>query len=262
MAHTTVLPLDWEVPQVFHDRLGDGPGRQRVMESAGHLLLITHRPPGANDNGRSGRYFWRDPAGAWRSSDLGAGKEALLKHLGQYTDAVRRLDKLEEHAQSSEEYFQVISELAPLLRATRNLHQALQQAREMVGNDRILINLRDRAYELEREAELLYNEAKNELDFLIAHRAEQQAASSHRMAVSAHRLNILAAFFFPMVTLATIFSTSLEHGIEKLYVPIPFFALIALGLLLGLILNRFVNVAPEPKRRRDHGAEPRIPRQP
>ena len=71
----------------------------------------------------------------------------------------------------------------------------LQEARKLVPDDRDLINLRDRAYEIERTADLLYNTAKNAMDFTIAVRAEEESRASRRMAVSAHRLNILAAFF-------------------------------------------------------------------
>jgi len=186
------------------------------------------------------------------STDLGKGHSALLKHVDEFSDAINKLAKSEADAQTSEDYFLVISELSPLLRATRNLHKVMQEAREASGNDKAMINLRDKAYELEREAELLLSESKHELDFLIAQRTEQQAASSHKMAISAHRLNILAAFFFPMVTLATIFGTQLLHGYEDKFAPYPFLGMIAVGLALGLALNAFVNVsvAPKPRNRR------------
>ncbi len=257
----SILPLSWDVPQIFRDRLGDAPGRQRLMQADGHLLLVTHRVPTPKNTQRAGRYFWRDAQKNWHSSDLGPGTEALRKHLAEYADAISRLETTEAQAQTSEEYFHVISQLAPLLRATRNLHLLLQQAREVSGNDRTIINYRDQAYELERTTELLYNEAKNELDFLIAQRSEQQAASSHKMATSAHRLNVLAAFFFPMVTLATIFSTQLRHGLEELYVPIPFVVMLGVGLCLGIGLNWFVNLPIAPKPRKRHGADEPIPRE-
>ncbi|PQO30597.1 hypothetical protein C5Y96_14095 [Blastopirellula marina] len=262
MSTASPLPMSWEVPQIFHQRLGDGPGRQRVMQADGHLLIVTHRPPRHGERVRGGRYFWRNPAGTLQSSDLGQGPSSMIKHLEEYNAAIAKLEKAENDAQSSEEYFRVISELGPLLRATRNLHSTLQSARELSGNDRTMINFRDRSYDLERSAELLYNEAKNELDFLIAQRTEQQAASSHRMAVSAHRLNILAAFFFPMVTLATIFGSSLQHGWETANAPVPFFTMLIVGFVLGLLLNWFINVPVSPKPRTRHGADARIPRTP
>ncbi|MBA2117204.1 hypothetical protein [Bremerella alba] len=262
MSTASPLPMNWELPQIFHERLGDGPGRQRVMQAEGHLLIVTHRPPRHNERVRAGRFFWRNPAGALQSSDLGQGPSSMIKHLEEYHAAIAKLEKAEADAQSSEEYFRVISELGPLLRATRNLQSTLQTARELSGNDRTMINFRDRSYELERSAELLYNESKNELDFLIAQRTEQQAASSHRMAVSAHRLNILAAMFFPMVTLATIFGSSLKHGWETAGAPLPFIGMLIVGLALGFMLNWFINVPVEPKQRKRHGADAKIPRTP
>jgi hypothetical protein len=65
----------------------------------------------------------------------------------------------------------------------------LQEARDGVGDDKDLISLRDRAYELEREAELLDGDAKNGLDFCVARRAEEQAESSARIEKASHRLN-------------------------------------------------------------------------
>ncbi len=262
MSTASVLPLSWEVPEIFRQRLGDGPGRQRVMQADGHVLLVTHRPPRQGERVRSGRYFWRTPEGKWISSDLGQGPTAMLKHLEEYTTEINKLEKAEADAQSSEDYFRVISELSPLLRATRNLHNTMQKARELIGNDRAAINYRDRAYELERSAELLFNEAKNELDFLIAQRTEQQAASSHRMAISAYRLNILAAFFFPVVTLATIFGTSMRHGFETLSPPVPFLTMVFIGIILGIVLIVFVNMPVEPKPRKRRGADERIRRTP
>ncbi|MEW4453259.1 hypothetical protein AB1L30_11325 [Bremerella sp. JC817] len=262
MATPSILPMSWEVPEILRQRLGDGPGRQRVMEANGHLLLVVHRPPKLGDRIRSGRYFWRSPEGKWISSDLGQGPSAMLKHLDEYTVAIERLEKAENDAQSSEDYFRVISELAPLLRATRNLHATLQKARELSGNDRLMINYRDRSYELERSAELLYNESKNELDFLIAQRSEQQAASSHRMSVSAHRLNILVALFFPIATLATVFGSSLRHGFETANAPYPFLTMLVVGFLLGLFLNWFINVPIDPKPRKRPGVDARVPRSP
>ena len=41
----SVLPYDWDVPEVFRKRLGEGAGRQRCMTADGHLLLVLHQPP-------------------------------------------------------------------------------------------------------------------------------------------------------------------------------------------------------------------------
>ena len=81
------------------------------------------------------------------------------------------------------------------------MYDALQEARDVAGGDRPLIVARDQAYDLTRRAELLHEDLKNGLDFAIAWQAEQQAEHSHQMSVAAYRLNILAAFFFPIATL-------------------------------------------------------------
>lgn len=263
MNTKSILPAIWDVPEVFRRRLGDQAGRQRVMESDGHLLIVLHQPPKPGEKNRIGRYFWRDAKGDWNSSDVGSGDGALERHLAQYAAAIDRLEKSEEEAEGSAAYFQVISDLSPLLRATRNLHQVMQEARELGDNHKVLINARDRAYELERKAELLYNEAKNELDFAIAQQTERQADASHRMSISAHRLNVLAAFFFPIVTLATVMGAGLNHGFENWHAPWPFVAMSGVGLLLGCILWAFVSSPKElAKRTRPGDGEVRPSREP
>lgn len=237
---TELIPPLWQVPQVFRDRMGEQVGRQRAMVADGHLLLVLHAPPEPNENQRHGRLFWRDAEGQWTSKDRGTGINALNKHLDEYEELVASLDRLEEQATTSSEYFAILERLSPVHRAATNLHRVLQEARQTCPDFRELINLRDRAYGIERTAELLLAEVKNALDVLVAKRAEEQSVASHRMSVSAHRLNMLAAFFFPIATLASIFGANLRHGWEDTWPPIPMLAVLGLGLLLGGILTMFV----------------------
>ena len=142
-----------------------------------------------------------------------------------------------------EDFFELIRKLGPLTRTTRNLHAALQKARETQREDRLLINWRDEAYALVRRVELLQADVKNALDFEIAQQAEAQAEASHQMAVSAHRLNVLAAFFFPLATLSAIFRMKLEHGMEnwdKAHQPWTLLGVLGVGLLLGFGLTLMV----------------------
>jgi hypothetical protein len=239
MAADLIPPL-WKVPQVFRDRMGEQVGRQRSMVADGHLLLVLHAPPKPNENQRHGRFFWRDAEGQWTSKDRGTGINALNKHLEEYEELIAALDRLEEKATTSGEYFTILEQLSPVQRTATNLHRVLQEAREECPEFRELINLRDRAYGLERTAELLLAEVKNALDVLVAKRAEEHAVSSHRMSVSAHRLNVLAALFFPLATLMTIFGANLRHGWEDTWPPIPMLIVLGLGLALGGILTVFV----------------------
>jgi Mg2+ and Co2+ transporter CorA len=212
------------------------------MFADGHLLLVLHLPPSPDDAEREGRFIWRKPDGSWTSNDLGSGFNVVNKHLDAFSEAIDKCDEQEEQATNAEQYFAVMERLAPIHRAARHLHQVMQEARHMVPADREIINFRDRAYDIERRAELLQTETKNSLDLLMAKQAEVQAQASHRLAVASHRLNLLAAFFFPLATLSAILGTNLRHGFEDYPPPVPILILAGVGLLMGIILTRFVSV--------------------
>jgi hypothetical protein len=240
------LPPDWQVPEVFAQRLGDTAGRQRVMAAEGHLLLILHEPPGADSAERAGRLFWRDPEGEWRAKGLGDGPQALRRHLGEFAERVDKLEARWQAASTAEDYYSLLRTIAPLHRTIRHLHATLQQARELAPPDRDLINLRDQAGEIERAIELVHGDARNGLDFTIAHQAEQQAQRTYDMAVAAHRLNLLAAVFFPVATLSALFGMNLAHGLDDWNSPAAFWGVLLLGLVCGLVLARVIARKPAP----------------
>lgn len=237
---TSVLPGTWQIPDKIRNRLGSGVGRQRAMFHDGHLLLVLHAPPKPDDSERQGRYLWRNPDGQWVSKDLGSGIQALGRHIEEYEVVIQKLDELESTATTSDEYFSILEQMAPVFRSARHLHQVLQEARKMCPDDQNILNMRDRAYGIERNAELLYQEAKNALDFAVVKRMEEQAESNRYMELTAHRLNMLVAFFFPIATLTAIFGVNLDHGYEHAHAPYLFLGTIGVGLLLGLILTLFV----------------------
>jgi Mg2+ and Co2+ transporter CorA len=244
MQQKSILPPSWEVPQEFRDRLGSSVGRQRAMFADDHLLLVLHAPPKPNDEDREGRFFWRKPDGTWVSNTLGAGPTALMKHVEEYDARIESLDSQAEQARSSADHFAVIEALSPLQRAARNLHAVLQEARKLCPEDRGVIDVRDQAYTIERTAELLSSHARSALDFAIARRAEEQAQSSRHMANAAHRLNLLAAFFFPLATLCAIFGMDVQHDLDNVQPPFLFFGIILAGLLFGVVLTVIVMRRP------------------
>jgi hypothetical protein len=248
MVPKSPLPASWELPAEFRARVGEKTGRQRAMLAEGHLLLVVHRLPRKNETDRAGRFLWRKPDSTWLSSDLGPGAGALAKHLTEYAEVVERYDQLQDNAVGLDDYQAIIEGLSPIHRTIRNLHAALQDAREKVPDDRDLINARDRVYELERAAELLVGDARNDIQYLTAKRAEEQAEAAHRIAVSGHRLNLLAAFFFPIATLTAIFGTNLSHPLEK-YVSPPwaFLGVIGTGVVLGMLLAMYLLTSSLPK---------------
>ncbi|MFQ5731621.1 MAG: hypothetical protein ACE5KM_06685 [Planctomycetaceae bacterium] len=246
MDYPSLLPAAWNVPEVFRKRLGRLVGRQRAMSADGHLLLILHTPPGPEDAARTGRFFWRQPDGVWKSNVFGRGPGALAKHLDEYRQLIDDLEAQDEAANSAQDYFDVIYRIDPIHRAARNMHAALQQARELAPESREIINDRDRAYQLERSAELLHRDARNGMEMQVARRAEEQAAGTVQMTVSAHRLNVLAAFFFPIITLCTVFGVNVKHGLEEVAPPWPLLGILAAGLLLGVVLKAWITAAPKP----------------
>jgi hypothetical protein len=240
---STLLPADWNLPDKLRDRLGTSAGRQRVLIEDEHLLIVLHAVPGADEIGRRGRFFWRDPAGNWRTAAMTDRVASLDDHLDEYRRAIEQLEQAEDAARKARDYFELLDRLTPLVRATRNMYAVLQLAREAVNDERELIVIRDQASDLTRRVELLQEDSRNGLEFAIAWQAEQQAETTYQMSVAAHRLNLLVAFFFPIATIMAIFGTSLKNGFEtwdQTNGPLPLVALIAAGLLAGVILTRFV----------------------
>ncbi len=234
---TSMIPPTWDVPATFRSRLGNSVGRQRSMLADGHLLLVLHAPPQPDQDDRQGRFFWRKPDGNWVSDQLGGGPSAVNRHLEEYDQLIDRLEIQEQHAKNARDYFEVMEALTPLHRAAGNLYLALQEARKQCPEAREVIDMRDRAYEIQRSAELLSSGCKNALDYQMAKQAEEQARASQHMAVAAHRLNLLAAFFFPLATIAGLFGMEIRSGIERLPEPQTFIAVVAIGLLFGAILT-------------------------
>ena len=139
----------------------------------------------------------------------------------------------------AEEYFSLLEAIAPMRLATQNLQTALQTAREGVPEDRDIIDLRDWAYDIERTLKLLQENAKNALDYKIAQRAEQQAQLSVESVETGHRLNILAAMFFPLTAISCLFGINVVSGFENTTL-MTFWAIVLGSVVLGLIVRRWV----------------------
>jgi len=108
----------------------------------------------------------------------------------------------------------VLQSASPLFRAARNLHQSLQSARDKVRQDRSIVELRDRASEIEREAELLYTDARHAMEYAIARQSEEQARLSNELNRSTHQLNMLASLFLPLTAIAPALGMNLTSGLE------------------------------------------------
>jgi hypothetical protein len=234
------LPVLWELPEEIKERFGErSAGKQRAMVADGHLLLVLHKAPTRDQQRRDGVFFWRKPSGEWESSASGDGLRGLRKHLEAYNVAEDRFSEEYEQAQTAEGYFRILEEMAPLRHAAKNLHATLQAAREGIPGDCAIIDLRDWAYDLERTLDLLYAGTKNALDFNIAQKAEEQARLSLCSVQTANRLNILAAIFFPLTAISSVFGMNLRSGLEGAS-SVVFWFVFLIGIVLGFATREWV----------------------
>ena len=94
--------------------------------------------------------------------------------------------------------------------------------------------------------ELLHADAKNGLDYTVAHETKQQTQRTYEMAVSAHRLNLLAAIFFPIATLSSLFGMNFQSGLESYPGPWLFWGTLGVGFVAGLLLTLIIARRPKP----------------
>ncbi|WP_395738250.1 CorA family divalent cation transporter [Prosthecobacter sp.] len=234
-----IIPKLWAtIPEAIRNRVGREAGTQRAIFEEGHLLIILHQLPGPHDVERRPALFWRQPDGSWKSSPENGGSLALQNHLAAYAARLDDLDKQEHSAQTAAEYHQVLEAIAPVLRSTRSIHRAMQQAREFVKADRDVINLRDQAAAVERTAELLLQDAQFGLNFTVAKQAEAQAKSAQIMANTSHRLNVMAALFLPLTALTGLFSMYVKADVAD--TPANFWLIAAAGVAIGLVMSALV----------------------
>jgi hypothetical protein len=237
--------FSWTLPNAIEARLGESTyGRQRAIFEDEHLLIVLHSPPEPDTHSRSPEVFLRRPDGSWWHNGMAGGDARLKKLLASYREQYERYDDAYEGAASATQLFEVLDDLAPLARAAANLSQALQSARELVKGDRLLIAMRDEAYEVSRSFELLFHDAKLALDYRIARTAEAQMAKATEMAVAQHKLNVLAAVTFPLMAIATILGMNVVHGLED-GSPGIFWAVLLVGIGVGMMAVYWVTSQSE-----------------
>lgn len=143
-------------------------------------------------------------------------------------------------ARTAAEHFEVLGIAQPLHRTARNAHRAVQSLRDALPDEAALVPLRDRAYDLERTAELLVEDTKNRLDLSVATQAEAQAKIASSIAEESRRLNRIAAICLPLSALSAVVGASIPTGLERLGSPIFFWLLVAGAIAMGVALRRSI----------------------
>ena len=238
MGKAIYIPKTWDLPESIRKRLGETVGKQRLMNEDGHLLLLLHLPPRAEDDEvRAPMVIWRNPAGEWKSAPTGGGLTGLEAHLAAYRSAIHELDEKVESAKSARQYFDVMRRTHPLQRSTRSMLEVIQSTRQALPEDNRIINMRDQAVDLERGIELIAADARAGMDFTLAEAASQQALSAEVANQEARRLNRLAAFFLPLATLVAVFGMNPP---ETVYGTPGFWMVLAAGIGLGFLVHLIV----------------------
>jgi hypothetical protein len=239
-----IIPPTWNLPEALRARLGQSTfGRQRALIEDGHLLLVLHQPPGPDDAKREGLLFWRPPGGDWQFSRGGPGPGGLKRHLQTYAEIEAKLAADYERAETTSALFALIEQLTPLVRSARNQHAALQAAREAFKGDTLLIGLRDQAYELERNFDLLLEDARNALSYRTARDGEEQAHLGREALRASHRLNVVVALTLPLTAITSVFGMNVAHGLA-LPGPLLFWAVFLGGLVFGFLMKAWVMAKP------------------
>jgi hypothetical protein len=234
----------WSLPDEITSRLGsESWGAQRAIFEADHLLLILHSPPKTDGNEREHEIFLRLPQGKWLHKGVDHGDHALNKYMEDYRLLYNELENRFEKASSIDSLFSVIDNLIPLARSSNNMKLALQAARESLGNDAFIIDMRDRSVDIARGFELLLADARLALEFRLARSAETQARAAEAGNRAQNKLNILAAIAFPLMSVSAVFGMNLQSGLENK--PVLAFWLVFLGGLgLGLFVKGWVSSTP------------------
>lgn len=230
----------WTLPDAIERRLGPQTyGRQRIIDEDDHLLIILHALPDPPEFEVVHEVYLRTPGGELQCNGLPGGEPRLRKLVNRYRQRFEELEQKYDAADTSKAYFDILEELVPVTRACKNLAITLQSAREAVRLDAFILEMRDATHELQRDFELLLSDAKSALNYRIARNAEKQSAKADEAVEAQHRLNVLAAVFFPLTALATVFGMNFRHGYEN-QSPVLFWAVSATGLAIGLFVKQWV----------------------
>jgi hypothetical protein len=245
-----ITPPGWNLPEPIRARIGTKTvGRQRIIFEDGHLLIILHRPPTADDLTREGVLFWRNPDGHWKWTRGVNGGPALAAHVQSYADREAELATEYEGATDAKSLYELQAAVTPVARSARNMHSALQAARDAVKSEKLLIDMRDRAYEIERNLELLLEDIRNMIQYRTMKEAEEQSRLSAEALRASHRLNVLAAIFLPFGAIAGVFGMNFPSGFDQTSV-IGFWLIFVGCVALGFALKEWVLAPADKKTRR------------
>ena len=230
----------WRLNETIEQRLGDSSyGHQRAIYDGEQLLLILHEPPQHDQTDRVYAVFLREKDGSWQFKGQKKGENQLRQVVDSYRQSFTRFEQRYDKATTSDCLFSIIEDLNPSVRAIKNLAGALQSARELCKLDKLILELRDEAADLQRCFELLLDETRFALDYRIAKNAEEQISESRKMAKAQHKLNLMAAITFPLMAMASLFGMDLVTHWKEVD-PLFFNSVLVGGFALGFFTLKWI----------------------
>ena len=171
----TLLPAMGRPPKVSRSTREVGGTAANDVEG-GHLLLVLHAPPERDHDKRQGRFFWRQPDGTWSATNS-VQASALCSNILMNT--IRFLINWRNRKSKRSVQRTTSRSMITLHSITKGFGEPTPSCmmRKQCPDFRELIDVRDRAYTIERTAELLASGCKNGLDFQMAKQAEQLISS-------------------------------------------------------------------------------------
>lgn len=248
------LPSDWQAPPDIQSRLGAQVGRQRAIidenmadGQKSPLLLVLHEIP-ERGQPREGAFYWWDRNHQWFVYRQGQpynpqedGLAALNAHVERYEAMLEQLRDAYEEARRAHHYLAILENVALKSHAADNLYRTLETARTFMREKQIayeveIINLRDRAYNLNREFDLLYLDTQNALDY--------------REAQASEVLNLLILIFFPLSLIASLIETGITDQILTIAPAIDPLIMTICMLVAALLLGFGLYLLITPSRKR------------
>ncbi len=231
------LNYSWDLPQAIIDRLGTNTyGSQRNIFEEEHLLIILHDIPVNNENEREHKVFLVKPNKEIWCNGISNGEFEMNQLLANYKNIFDQLEEEMETAKEAQKHFAVLERLVPINRAIKNISKTLKEARTITEHNGFILEMRDWADDLQRNYEMLLADSKLALAFRIAQKTEEQVEKSSDALRAQNKLNTLAAFTFPIMSVATIFGMNLQHGLETKPTYI-FWGVFSTGIIVGLIVK-------------------------
>ena len=223
------------LPERWRHRVGETVGRQRMLEEEGQLLLILHEVPG---DAEKDWFFWIDETKQWFSAPEEGGLTHLKQLLNRYEEVVDSLEARVKTADSVEDFYSILREEAPIGRSLKQVRLIAARTRKICKKHRPLLEIRSIAEELDHDLTLVQDEARLGMEAVAAESAENQRIMSEKQARHGLRLNLLAAFYLPLMVLASLMGMNLRNGFEESRW--MFWLIFAIGLGAGGVLVKVV----------------------